>query len=218
MINDPVLAVAIHAARRAGVGARRRRARPEAAARRTRRTTPTSSTNADTEAENAIDRHAARRVSRARDRRQGGGRDREPDRGRRRAGTNALQVDRRSDRRHRQFRARLPVLRGVDRAHPRQRGHARRGARSGPRRALHGDQGQGRAAQRHADPRRRPACASRRRWSAPCFRRAGARSMAAYLPVLERARRRSAPAFAAPAPARSTSPTSPRDASTASGR
>ena len=64
----------------------------------------------------------------------------------------AVSLDRRSARRHDELRSWLPVFRRVDRARARQRADARGRARPGPRRALHRDQGTRRATQQRADP------------------------------------------------------------------
>ena len=214
MINDPILAVAVRAARRAGSIIDRRRARPEAAA-VARAGARRHRVAADTEAENAIiatlraafpghailGEETGEIVSQIR---------------RRRAAPAALPLDRRSDRRHGQLRPRLSVLRGVDRAHPRQRHHARGRARSGPRRAVHGDPGQGRAAERRADPRL-GLHALEEALVGTVFPTRASPKMPAYLPRLQRA----GPALRRHTPrrrrARSISPTSPRVGSTASG-
>ncbi len=213
MTNDPVLAVAIRAAHRASSvildAARDLRRRPAHA-----KDHGDIAAEAETEAENAIiatlraafpdqaivGAEAGEIVSQIQ------------------ANTRANEKSYRwiidPDRRNGEFRPRLPVLRGIDRADARRRGDARRRARSDSRRDLHRDQGQGRAAERHADPdldvRAGRGCARRHRLSRPHQRQA-----AGLPPRVRRAaqavRRRAARGM----PARSTSPTSPRDGSTA---
>ena len=173
MSNDPILAVAIHAARRAAAvlvdAARDLKRRPAHA-----KDHADIVSNADAEAENAmiatlraafpehaiVGKEAGEIVSQI----AGGSR----------AGKNTLKwiVDPLDGTVN--FRHGFPYYSvSIALTHGNEVTHAR-GARSGPRRSLHGHQGQGRAAERHADPDLDLRAPARTRWSAPCFRRAAA--------------------------------------------
>ena len=125
-------------------------------------------------------------------------------------------LDRRSARRHHQFPARHPAIRDLDR--PAARGHddRRRDLQSRQRRALHRRARQGRLPQRPAAARGRPPQAQRmrHRLRAAAYRPRRPRAVAAGDGG---AAGRESQACAASAPPRSTWPSSPPAASTATG-
>ena len=212
VINDPVLAVAVRAARRAGsviVDAARDLKRLPAHAKEHADIV----TAADNEAENAIVATHPRGIPRARDPGRGVGRHRQAHAMVRRF---KWIVD--PHRRQRELRPRLPVLRACrSRLRTARRSRTpscstRFATSSSPRSA---------ARARSSMARRfayRAARRSSRRCSARCFRRAKAPSAARLTcHVLDTMLGRSAAACGARASARSTSRTSPRAGSTASG-